>query len=495
MIKNTHTSSRRRVARFGAAALAAGVLATVATPAFAAPGDGTPGSITVYKLEQPSTSFGPNDGTALDTTGATPLVAGFTACSVDGIDLTKSADWQRLTDLSVALGVDNTPVVMEGATQLTLTCGSEQTTSGTTGETQFSDLASDLAYVVYESTPAANAVSVAQPSLITLPYPGTSGTQWNYNPVIYPKNIVAGSGSTKTADMVGDQVTFTVTVPVMPLSNGENYSEFRINDKLNDAIIFESATVALHDSSGAEVTLDGGDYTLTPAAASTVGGEEVVLSLTASGLAKLDANIGGKIVLTIDGQADGTASTENEAVITVNNKSTDPGTGPQVVDPETFVSKSWIYKVANWKDENQANSPLAGAQFDVYTAAADAVDCPAEPDANETRVFAGLESDANGFVSETTLVEGNYCVYESVTPLGFKPLNGGMLLNVADADSPYVTIVNNQVGATEGDLPSLPITGGSGTVLMMAAGASLLALSAGIFLVARRRREEQPQEA
>lgn len=463
----------------------------VAAPASAAPGEGGEGSITVFKLEQPDGDFGPNDGSLLDTTGATPVVAGFTACSIDDIDLSAPSDWERLKNITITLTADGSPVVSESGTALSTSCGAEQTTDAGTGGTTFASLPADRAYVVYESTKPANAVAVAEPTLLTVPYPGTgTGDIWNYHPAIYPKNVLAGSGATKNGSIIGDQVTFDVTVPINPLAAGENYAQFQIRDALSASLQYTSASVTLRDAAGAEVPLvEGTDYTLT--APSGNGGDVIVFDMTTSGLAALDANIGGVLVLTINADAIGTGDTSNTAEITVNGATGDTS----VVDPDEFFAGARIMKEAQNRGAT-TNVPLAGAQFDVYAADASATSCPAEPAADAERVLSGETSGADGLTPSRVLAAGTYCVYETVVPAGYRGLQGGLLFEVAGADS-SITVVNEQIGSAEGDLPSLPLTGGSGTALLLGAGAALVALGVGayFFLAARRRRQEEEEAA
>lgn len=491
-MNTSRTHWLKGLAALGAAVVAVGVCGLIATPAHAAPGEGGTGTVSVHKLEQPDAPFGPNDGSELTATDATPLVAGFTACSIDGIDLSNSAHWNRLQNIGVTLDGDGNPVASEGGTPLTLNCGTEQSTAAATGATAFT-LPADRAYVVYESTPAENAISVAQPTLVTVPYPGngSAGTPaWNYSPHIYPKNIVVGSGATKDGVIVGNSVTFDVNVPINPLAAGQTYTELRINDQLADSLRYTGGAVALTDKDGESVPLVAGDFTLTEPSADAEENEgvEVVLNLLGPGLAKIDANIGGTLTLTIDADAIGTGSTENEAQITVNGKSTDPGTGPEVPNPQNYFSGAHLVKQAQNKGV-ASTVPLAAAQFDVYTADDAATECPATPDGSATRVLTGETSAASGNTPNRVLAEGKYCVYETVVPAGYKGLVGGILLTVAGEDS-SVTVVNNQIGTDPTDLPNLPITGATGSVLLAVGGAALLALG-GVFLALRRRKALQ----
>ncbi|MBK0422056.1 SpaH/EbpB family LPXTG-anchored major pilin [Leucobacter sp. CSA2] len=480
------TRRHRAAAALGVTALALGSLGLLATPAFAVPGDGGTGSITVHKLEQPAGAVGPNDGTEITNLGgARPLVAGFTSCAIENFDLSVASNWDRLRNITVTPGAAGAPpVVAEAATALTLTdCLPERMTDATNGTTAFADLPADRAYVVWESTQAANAISAAQPTLITVPYPGAdaAGT-WNYNPHIYPKNVVVGSGATKNGQIIGDKVTFDVNVPINPLAAGETFTEFRITDRLSSALTHTGGSVRLLAPGGAEVPLVAADYTLT--APTGASGSEVVLSLTATGLAKLDANVGGTLILTITADAIATGSTANEAALTINGKTTEGGEGPSVIAPENFFASAHILKMAQNRGA-QNTVPLAGAEFSIYPTDSAATDCAATPAAGSVAAFERQTSAANGNTPNIVLAQGKYCVYETLTPAGYKGLNGGMLFDVT-GENATLQVLNTQIGADQGDLPSLPLTGSAGSVALLVAGGALIVLGTTVVLVRRR---------
>ena len=489
---NTPLSSRTAgFALLGGVVIAAVGLSAAGTPAFAAPGHGGTGSITVHKLEQPDGPIGPNDGSRIDTAGAEPLVAGFTACAIDGVDLSVAADWDRLGGLRITQNGTARPVVSEDGAELGLDCGAEQTTDASNGATEFADLVADRAYAVYESTAPANALHASQPTIVTVPYPGAGGgDEWNYHPHLYPKNALAGSGASKTGEIVGGAVEFDITVPINPLGDGEIYSQLRIDDELAAELQYTGGDVALRGASGAPVRLsEGDDYSLT-APKTGAPGQTVTLDFQGpAGLDKINANSGGEIVPSIRADAIGSGSTANEARITVNGAATAPGTGPAVANPEKFFSGAHIVKMAKNRGASR-NVPLAGAKFDVYTAADAATDCPATPAPRETRVLAGQISGDDGSTSEQVLAAGRYCVYEVGVPSGYKGLRGGVLLSVA-GENDSVTVVNTQMGADEGDLPALPVTGAQGSVLLIASGAALLAVGLVLLVVRRRNRARQ----
>lgn len=125
--RNTHRL--RPIALLGATLLATASLTFAAAPAFAAaPGDGGEGTLTIHKLEQPAeVNLGPNDGSEIELEGAKPLVAGFDACAIKELDLSKASDWERIKDITITLTTGGEPIATEGGTALTLQCLGEKT--------------------------------------------------------------------------------------------------------------------------------------------------------------------------------------------------------------------------------------------------------------------------------------------------------------------------------------------------------------------------------
>lgn len=478
-------------ALFCAAAITVGSFASFAPMASANTAtSASTGSITVYKLQQPEGNLGPNDGSKIDASKATPLVAGFTACAIDGIDLSKPSDWTRLSKVTATLDAEGKTVASEGGQALTAsTCTPEQKTDKTTGATTFAGLTAQKAYVVSETTAAQDAVTVSQPTVLTVPYPGNGATgtdEWNYDPVIYPKNVIAGAGATKDGKIIGNKVTFDVNVPINPLADKKLYTQLGITDQLSNTLTYTGASVALKSSTGAAVALDPADYTLS--APSTNPGDKVDFAFATSGLAKVNATIGGTAVLTINADAIATGTTNNQAQITVNGKTSDEG--PKVPDPKNYFDGAHVLKQAQNKRAAEV-VPLADAHFDVYTAADDATGCPTAPDATQTKVLAEEVSGADGTTPKRVLAEGNYCAYETTVPAGYKGMTGGTLLAV-HAEDASVTVLNKQIGTDEGDLPGLPITGSQGAMMLLGGGAVLLLIGGGL-ATAKRRKESHEQ--
>ncbi|GAA1574728.1 fimbrial isopeptide formation D2 family protein/LPXTG-motif cell wall-anchored protein [Leucobacter aridicollis] len=472
---------RRSSALLGAAVILAGSLGVASSPAFAAPGDAGTGSITVHKLEKPETAdFGVADGTKLDLSihgdKVKPLVAGFKYCEIQGIDLKTQAGWDALKGLTAVQTVSD-DVDVPGYN--TINCSQQRMTSAADGTYEFTNLVADKAYVVFESKRATGAVAVAQPAIVTVPYPGKDAVSgdptWNYHPHIYPKNLMGGQGSTKTADLQGDQLGFDITVPIKPLGDGVTYTEFRIEDALASSVAYKGGKVAID---GQDLTL-GTDYTL-------VAGPPVKMTLTPAGLTKLNAAVGKDLVFRIDVSLVGTGTTENKAQVFINGEKSP--TDPEIKEPESekFFAGVHVLKTGTTIAGDTVN--LKGATFELYSVPAATTDCKATGTevSGAKKVAGSFVSGNDGKTNTVTVAEGTYCAYETVAPAGYKGIAKGAVFNV-NAAGAYTTVDNTQMSLGAGDLPALPITGAAGNVLMLGGGALVLA-TAGILVATRRRK-------
>ncbi|QAY62038.1 isopeptide-forming domain-containing fimbrial protein [Xylanimonas allomyrinae] len=491
-VRTTHSRRTRGIALAGATAIVLGGAVT----AVAQEDDTTHGSITVYKYELPDESLAPQNGQAIDDIAdALTAVAGagFSVCEVEDIDLMRAEDWETLKKFTVAVNTDGTPAVTMDATEFDcdLVSGQDEATTDGTGKAVFVGLPAYKAYVVYESELPSGALYRAAPTFLTIPYPGTGtgeAAAWNYNPVIYPKNVIVGSGATKEASVAGDTVSFDITVPINALGKDKAYTKFVISDQLGDHLAYTGASFTLTDKDGYVVDFVDDDYTLT--APSGVGGAEVVLALVENGLSVVSQNIGGKLVLTITTKVLASGSTENMATITINEKSTDDNSSPKVVDEVDIHVGAYLLKKGMAKD-NSTEFPLAGAVFAVYEMGDEG--CADQEPADGTEIVKGLTSGSTGETDTFTIPAGYYCVYETSTPFGYK--NAGVkewpVKKIADLNegSPFLKIVNEQIDVSDGDLPALPVTGASGIITMLVLGGSLISL--GVVLAVVRRRRDQ----
>ncbi|MBP5801136.1 SpaH/EbpB family LPXTG-anchored major pilin [Microbacterium maritypicum] len=513
----------RRGLRVGIAAVAAATVATLglALPASAAPliDPDQVGSITVHKFETPEPLGGnnggnngnngngnnggggnngnalsgtgqPGDGALTDTTGLTPLPGvTFQVQQVNTIDLSTNAGWAEASALSGVFDAADAENSITGA-GYTLGAGSSQVTNAA-GEAAFTGLPVGL-YLVQETGYPAG-VTPAAPFLITVPLTDPNNQNaWLYDVHVYPKNAVTAAEKTVTDSasiQLGDIVTWTITADI---PNVATIDGFKIVDPLDAKLDLMSTTVEL---SGGRVLLPA-DYTVTFDEATNT----VTVEFTAAGLLKLAANSDVSVVVTLDTAVNTIGEISNQALIYPNAASFDiapgqPG-GPVVTNsPETKWGAFTIKKT-------DGTNTLQGAQFQVFTSAADAA---AQTNPVELGGQTTFDVDAEGgltlyglrysdFANNQTVAAGEagfiqYFLVETKAPDGFELLAEPIEFAVTAATTAAgvdLEVVN--VPSNAGFI--LPITGGTGTGLLYLVGFALITGGAIFMIVTRRRKQE-----
>lgn len=480
---------RRLPAALGALALAMTGVITAAAPATAAepfdlPTD--PGSLTIHKFEQPSPAGGANDsGEVLDSsiTGSWVPLGGveFTVYPITNVDLTTEAGWDLANDyaadpsLATTLG---TPIVV---------------TTAADGSAALANLANG-AYLVVETDSSgatlpngdpANVVMESAPFVVTVPTP-LGGGEWNSDVHVYPKNSLTQVEKTVSAPDgpgLGSTVTWSITAEVPALPAGESFTEFHIADTLDDRLEYVAP---------ARLTLDGTALTFTEthvgADANGQGGT-VTVTLDAASLAALAAAPGGELVLELDTIVRGTGDIPNEATVFINEPTTGNGTDTNTVN--TYWGAIDILKHA----EGDVDAVLAGAEFSVYATEADAlagtnpisVDVAGVPTTVFTTAADGTVSIPGLWATNDATGSVTYYLREVAAPAGY--ITTGEAIEVVINADEVATPVSVAVPNPQQPAITLPLTGGNGTIMLIAGGAGLLLTAVGIAVMAARRRE------
>jgi fimbrial isopeptide formation D2 family protein/LPXTG-motif cell wall-anchored protein len=342
---------------------------------------------------------------------------------------------------------------------------------------------------------------------------GKDENGWNYDIVAHPKNQLMEE-PTKTIEdqpesdlVVGDNVTWTIKIPIPTLNNNEKFTSANFHDVLDSRLEYVSSVVKI---AGDEVDEDG-EY--------RVDEDGVVWSFTPDGRLLLDDAMGGEIEITLVTKvvSVGTGEIVNRGGEDGNYWSEFNGTEvPGGPSPATYWGQLSIKKI---DDSKPAALPLEGAVFKVFLPqlvedededeGADPVYECAEEAPSTTPIATG-KSNAQGvvvwenvnpntvlglWVSNVDDVAGvdlddqskDYCLYETTTPAG----------HVANPDlvaNPTITIKPGEINKLHKDVvnpkkdgPDLPLTGAQGTIAMSIGGLLLVGAGVAVALVSRRR--------
>lgn len=338
-------------------------------------------------------------------------------------------------------------------------------------------------YLVSE-TQTADGVTVAAPFLLTVPLTDPEDrTQWLDHIYVYPKATTFNA--TKTVNeggfrKAGDTITWSVAIDAPTLSAGQ-LNSFVITDQLAEDLALEGAP---------SLSFENSDTTLsTPNDWShEVGGNnELAITFTSAGLAKLAAagtSSGGD---TVNVQLSTTVGEEAGALpTTITNTANVAVNGDEVDSTPATINFGEIVV-----DKQGDDGRLAGAAFDLY--AVNPSDDGAQPiasgvttDSGDQLTFPGLlRSDfvGGGLIAQDSDEVRSFWLVETQAPDGYQLLPSPIEVNLLD-DQEVVTIEN---ASTSGGF-ELPLTGGTGTVLLTVFGALLLAA---VLYVAYRRRSAE----
>lgn len=407
------------------------------------------------------------------------------------LNLTTAAGWDAAAGLS-ATAVDTA----RHGTSNAYTFGTARTvTTSDTAAVPTSGLPIGL-YLVHEISAGNNPITgPTAPTLVSVPYPDQSNSQWLYEIYLYPKNDVSGDETTKevmdppqivlpddggvvTSDATVD---WLIRVPVFTLGH-ENYTVFEVVDTLDPKLTYvdESAKVQAFTGVIANGTPQGDfgepdDFAVVYDTTTNT----VTISATPAGLLKLN-NADGAITyieITITTTVDGAGILVNDATSLVND-------WESTIDPKPTTNWASL-RILKYGGES-TNNTLQGAEFKIFESRDDDGD-------GEDQVGGTYVTDEDGqinvvlWVGNNATVTKTYWIQEVKAPAGYVlPEGEGAWTQVTLTANAQGTVLVQPVANTQHEGPQLPITGANGQVLMMLGGAALALLGVGVALRSRK---------
>ena len=287
---------------------------------------------------------------------------------------------------------------------------------------------------------------------------------------------------------ISQTVNFKTTVHAKP-----GAQDYVVHDKMSDGLTFGSAiSVKVGDTALAE----GTDYNVVSTGLTDGCTFHVVFTQKYLNTITTDTDIAIEYTATLNENAIvGSPGNENETWL-------DYGDGSHTEHDKT-TTYTWelpIYKYT--KGENNAQTPLAGAEFVLYKTV-DGKNMYAQvvngkPTGwTETKANAAtLTSGTDGKVRVEGLDADTYYLEETKAPAGYNKLSEPVTVVIshtvsADGKTMTNTIEQGEATITQVEIENktgteLPSTGGMGTTLFYALG-SVLVIGAGVLLVTRRR--------
>lgn len=488
---------------------AAGTSATLTAPASAQTQQtiGTDGgTLTVHKYLNPEQITESTQGqvaTDLSQAGSPMPGAIFTATRID-LDLTDPVQFEQAAEL--------TP--QEAADRLT-----SETFNGTTDDNGQAVFDLPLGAYLIRETPTDEQLAAglipAAPFIAYMPMTTPDGSEWNRDVHVYPKNTeLATEKSVVDADQQpatpeSNTLTYTInsTVPVLP--ENRTLTSFSVVDTFNSNELLNPEVTAV---TVGDTTLEAGtDYTVTEGTATGPGDANASLTIELSADRVAELTGGQTVSVTLTGEVAEVGEDGLEDGELVNNAFTTGSTevtGQAGWDDTTFTTPedsvtSYFGKVLINKVDEEAQPVTGTATFDLYKIPRQGEGvCAGVTDAEDSEtVLQGFEV-VNGageinalhvtdIENDTEAITDTYCLVETEAPAGFLLDDTPIPFTLTREDAKTAETVNGVTYvAAQRDVVNrvqpaltLPMTGGSGVMLLIIAG--LLIVGGGAYAARR----------
>lgn len=351
-------------------------------------------------------------------------------------------------------------------------------------------------------TKAPTGYKAALPSLILIPMTDPATGNWMDTVTVYPKNGSAGKITKKDItdkDQVvkpGVEMKFEIDSPIPTLTakdDGDKLKSYKVTDTPSGPLKVDSTNSKIEKveivDGDTKTALDAADYTVLT---TTPYGIE----LTKTGLAKLDANSGKVLRVTLTGKiapAGDPIWSEDASKWVIKNKAaynydSEKGeNGGSETDPKDQPDIPMAKLQVNNKD-GQTDINNKNAEFSVY-ACDDAA--TGDPSTTGDAIATGLKA---GVASSEPLAAraGGLCIVQTKAPEGYElgssvqkvDFDKDTVKAAADANKAVEVEYQNTLKSSD-ILSKLPLTGGAGIALFLIVAAGLLG---GAYYYARRNR-------
>ena len=533
-------------------------------------------SITIYKYEGPESQTKNNGkeqtipSKQLPISGVKFKLTRVVKNDGSAIDLSNTAGWEAIKNLNVenktaAQALKDAGLKASDTFTEQTTCASGEQGCDKPGSTTFNLDKTYGLYLVEEdlanSAPKKDGQPIkvtkqVNPFLVTVPLPDTQTHTWIYNLKIYPKNDVSTNKVEKKAQAAPNQpfidgakttMGWDISIPLTAIKDGgTTYNNVSFTDPINTDFLNYNSVKDLkvtNKEGNASDTLVATDYEVegyssigdNPTKVDLAKPENlktvkwIRVKLTASGLTKASAKVGGKLTATVvttviapgniknfintdvDGVATGDGDKTPGCVPTKDQPCETPGNPTHEGEDTTNFATLNINKIGlSDNDKKDNGKPLEGAVFKVYKAAdgkkvedlkgktvADAGNGLVS-DESKVRTMAATGKDGKAsdsfFVGNGDNISHVYCAVETKAPDGFKLDNTLHCVNLTAGTNANNTLQIDNARATELDkiLGNLPMTGARGLVILTVCG--IVGIAGTLFYVVMKRRKEQEQE-
>lgn len=277
----------------------------------------------------------------------------------------------------------------------------------------------------------------------------------------------------------GDEVPFTIT-SVIPAYPADAINErFAIGDTMSDGLSFNNdIAVTVRPAAGGQATnlVAGTHYNLTPADSLNGKTFEIVFDYDAI------SNYAGWTVEVTYSATVGDAALSGP--IENNEATVQFARDPYVAgdyDTDEVEVKLYTYTIQIQKVDKDSPTTYLAATFDVRTDASD-------PNTSVGTITTNADNQGMGSISD--LPAGTYFLVETDAPEGYQldttpiPVTINAVMDSDAQEADLIVTLGNAITNTK--TPSLPVTGGEGTIAITATGVVLIAGAAALIVRARR---------